>query len=928
MSPDLGRRPPEPAAAAPPAVAIFGSFRLGQYFEDILAGVVAAADAVGSSVISIQTSDGVLPSSDEVGGQEAVSRAAWDHVDAAIVILQTLSPEYVARLRAAGKFVVAIGQELRGAHTAVGLDNAGGVRDAVAHLVEHGHTRIGFVSPGWQVDAPERYAAYREQMLRSGLAPFPPLGADLPRDRSMDEQGVLAARRLVAEGHAWTAVVVAPDLVALGFMRALREAGLEVPGDVAVVGIDDVDEAAVSAPPLATVAISFEQVGETAFTVARRGAQGRPTQDHYRVPQRFVPRESCGCVRAAAAPTGAVAHSPVQVLAAALADAARESSGDLGVDVERASLVAHAVVDLLAGPIDGGQDPDPPSITDLAAQINRLCPLDRSVRAALRAIWALAHTMAQSHGDVRPERVWASSTVALDLCDAVRSGQLQRRMAEFVDLKRLQVNHYFIGNSLLSHDRDQLRSLEWLHQTPAEAGALGLWSPPGQTGRMTVNGVYERSTAGSATPPLSDAPTAVEAFPPRSMLRDPAGRARLVIVTQVRFENSDWGVLAVAGGRILQSSLVQETFHQWAILMSASLDAERADADLARQAAELTAAYETEMALLEAVRISEERHVLAAEAARDALWDWDIASGTVFYSSRWKAMLGFRDHEVGTAPAEWLERIHPDDARAVRDQLDRALTGVEQYIDVEHRLRAAGGEDRWIACSGRTVTDDHGRPVRLVGSITDVTVRRLLQEQLVQEALYDGLTGLAKAALFHDRLGQAMELARRRPGYRFAVVFLDLDGFKAVNDGLGHAAGDQLLASVARRLEESLRRNDTAARLGGDEFVVLLTDVERDRELELVVGRLHQLITAPHQVGDVTATVGAAIGVAVSDEGYATPEEMLHAADTAMYREKRRSKRAAHQRSPSPASAAASSAASSSGPTADMVAGPGVWRRA
>jgi diguanylate cyclase (GGDEF)-like protein/PAS domain S-box-containing protein len=420
----------------------------------------------------------------------------------------------------------------------------------------------------------------------------------------------------------------------------------------------------------------------------------------------------------------------------------------------------------------------------------------------------------------------------------------------------------------------------------------------------------------------------VEAFPPRSMLRDPSGRARLVIVTQVRFADSDWGVLAVAGGRILQSALVQETFHQWAILMSASLDAEKADADLTRQAAELRTAYETEMALLEEVRISEERHALAAEAARDALWDWDIAGGTVFYSSRWKAMLGYRDNEVGTAPAEWLGRIHPDDAPAVQEQLDRALTGVEQYVEVEHRLRAAGGEDRWIACSGRTVTDDHGRPVRLVGSITDVTVRRLLQEQLVQEALYDGLTGLAKATLFHDRLGQAMELTRRRPGHRFAVVFVDLDGFKAVNDDLGHTAGDRLLASVARRLEESLRRNDTAARLGGDEFAVLLSDVGRDQELELIVDRLRELITAPHQVGDVTATVGAAIGFAVSDERYATPEEMLHAADTAMYREKRRTKRAIRERwssgSPSapPSPSPLAPSAASSGTSADRVTQP------
>jgi diguanylate cyclase (GGDEF)-like protein/PAS domain S-box-containing protein len=299
------------------------------------------------------------------------------------------------------------------------------------------------------------------------------------------------------------------------------------------------------------------------------------------------------------------------------------------------------------------------------------------------------------------------------------------------------------------------------------------------------------------------------------------------------------------------------------------------------------------MALLEEVRVSEERYALAAEASRDALWDWDVASGSVFYSSNWKALLGHRDAEIGASPDEWLSRIHPDDVPLVQGRLEQALAGVEEFFDVEHRLRVSTGEYRWMACSGRSVVDGGGRPIRLVGSITDVTARRLLQEQLVQEALFDGLTGLAKSTLFKDRVNQAIELAKRRPGYWFAVLFVDLNGFKAVNDTLGHAAGDELLTSVADRLKQSLRRNDTAARLGGDEFAILLNDVENAYELTLIVQRVEALISAPHQVAGRTATVGAAIGVAGSDAGYATAEEMLHEADAAMYRAKRRSKEAA-----------------------------------
>jgi diguanylate cyclase (GGDEF)-like protein/PAS domain S-box-containing protein len=872
-------------------VAIFGSFRYGQYYEDVLAGVVAAADVAGGSVIAVQASAGVLPSGSELDGQEGVSRAAWDHFDGAIVILQTVSLDYVAQLRAAGKFVVAIGQEPRGTQVAIALDNVGGVREAVTHLADHGHTAIGFLAPTWQIDTAERYTAYRERMEQLGLTARPLIGADLPAELSMDQQGYLAAQQFVADPPPCTAVLVGTDLIALGFIRGLHEAEVMVPTDLAVIGIDDVDEAAVSVPPLATVAISFERVGEIAFNAALRGGRGEAVETRYVVPQRLVPRDSCGCVNSTRAePAGDVA-SQTDIFRHALTEAARD--GALGHSVDTADL------DRVARQVDAFLDPSAaqnaaiarPAVEALATEITTLCALDRSVQAVLWAFRALADARMDVFRDQDPARAWAMATATLDLCDAIRSGQLQRRMSEYVDLKRMQVSHYFIGNSLLGRDHVELRSLGWLHQTAAEAGALGLWSPAGQTDQLTLAGAYEQT--GSARPPETVTEAAsVESFPPSWMLRRAGGETRLLVITQVMFEGSDWGVLAVAGGQVLQSALIQETFQQWSILMSVSLDQEQADIDLARQADELTTAYEKEMALLEEVRISEERYSLAAEAARDALWDWDISSGKVFYSTTWKDLLGYPDAEVGTSPDEWLGRVHPDDVFAVLEQLNKALNGVEHFIDFEHRLRVSSGEHRWIACSGRSVIDDRGHPVRLVGSITDINVRRLQQEQLLQEARFDGLTGLANSALFKSRLSQAFNLSRQDPNYVFAVLFLDLDGFKYVNDTLGHASGDELLVSIAQRLQESLRRNDTAARLGGDEFAVILSAIDQVGELPLIIERIESLIHAPHQVGTRAVTVGAAIGVALSDGGHATAEEMLHAADTAMYRTKRRNRQA------------------------------------
>src|SRR4051812_47178124 len=202
----VGARP-HVDAAVPRAVALFGSFRYGQYFEDILAGVVAAADVTNTRVISIQTTQGVLASSHEIAGQDGVSRAGWDHFDGAIVILQAVSLEYVAALRAAGKFVVAIGQDIRSTMSAIAIDNAQGIRDAITHLAGHGHTEIGFASPTWQADAVERYDAYVECMLELGLTPQPRGGADLSSELSLDEQGRVYAEEWLAGDRRSTAIL-------------------------------------------------------------------------------------------------------------------------------------------------------------------------------------------------------------------------------------------------------------------------------------------------------------------------------------------------------------------------------------------------------------------------------------------------------------------------------------------------------------------------------------------------------------------------------------------------------------------------------------------------------------------------------------------------------------------------------------------------
>ena len=293
----------------------------------------------------------------------------------------------------------------------------------------------------------------------------------------------------------------------------------------------------------------------------------------------------------------------------------------------------------------------------------------------------------------------------------------------------------------------------------------------------------------------------------------------------------------------------------------------------------------THQRALRALAESEERFALAMAGANDGLWDWDLRADQLYLSPRWKEMLGYADDELGSQPAIWLDRIHPSDLDRFRQALAAHLEGHVAHFEVEHRVQARDRSYRWMLARGLAVGDRHGRPTRIAGSQTDITERKRAEAQLQHDALHDGLTGLPNRVLFLDRLQHAMRRSRRNEAdERTAVLFLDLDRFKLVNDSLGHLAGDRLLIEVARRLERGLRPGDTVARLGGDEFIVLLEELHGRPEAEQVAGRMLQTLTEPFRVDDRDLYLSASIGIAM-----ATGESsgaVIRDADAAMYRAK------------------------------------------
>ncbi len=287
-----------------------------------------------------------------------------------------------------------------------------------------------------------------------------------------------------------------------------------------------------------------------------------------------------------------------------------------------------------------------------------------------------------------------------------------------------------------------------------------------------------------------------------------------------------------------------------------------------------------------ALRESEERYALAVQGAHDGLWDWNVSEGKLYLSPRWKAMLGYTDDEVGTTPGEWFRRVHPEDVERMRSAISAHLEGLTDHFEDEHRIRRRDGNYTWVLSRGLAVRDDNGWAIRMAGSMTDVTQHKIAEERLLRAAFNDALTGLPNRSLFMDRLTHVIASCGRKPDALFAVLFLDLDRFKVVNDSLGHSVGDQLLVAIARRLHRCVRPTDTVARLGGDEFTVLLEDVSDFRGATRVAARIQAELVRPFKLAGHEVFTSVSIGIALGNGEIDDPETLLRNADLAMYRAK------------------------------------------
>jgi len=289
----------------------------------------------------------------------------------------------------------------------------------------------------------------------------------------------------------------------------------------------------------------------------------------------------------------------------------------------------------------------------------------------------------------------------------------------------------------------------------------------------------------------------------------------------------------------------------------------------------------------ESLRASQERYALAAQGANDGLWDWNPVTQALYLSPRWKEMLGYSDAEIHPSLEEWFSRIHPGDRKRVQSEITDRKSGADQIFAIEYRIRQKEGGYIWVLCRGIVVRDPSGRIIRMAGSQSDIT----------QGKVVDPLTGLRNRLYFIDRLEALIEECAGRAD-SFAVLFLDVDRFKVVNDSLGHETGDMLLVQIAERLRSSVRSTDVSARLalpsvvarfGGDEFAVLLENLHQRSDATIVAERILAQFASHFDIHGRVIFATVSIGIALGDSAD-TSKDLLRNADTAMYYAKSRGK--------------------------------------
>ena len=365
--------------------------------------------------------------------------------------------------------------------------------------------------------------------------------------------------------------------------------------------------------------------------------------------------------------------------------------------------------------------------------------------------------------------------------------------------------------------------------------------------------------------PTTPTATAERFFTPESMAIIRAASVKGSPMSEVH--DCELEAITAHGRRIWIHTRGHSTWENGVLVSRTSVMQDITEAKLARKA------------LLE----SENRWKLALESTGDGVWDWHIPSGVEFFSKRLIESYGYTEGELASDPSALDRRTHPDDLAQMAHDREAHFNGNTPTYLNEHRILCKNGTWKWVLSRGMVISRSaDGKPLRMIGTHTDITERKNAEALVRQQAYFDTLTGLPNRRMLRDRLEQEIRQSRR-DGQQLAILFIDLDHFKEVNDTLGHDRGDQLLVEAARRLKECVRESDTVARMGGDEFTVILADITSSDQLQPVLQKLLHALDGVFQLGEEQAFVTASIGITLYPHDATEIEDLFKNADQALY---------------------------------------------
>lgn len=286
---------------------------------------------------------------------------------------------------------------------------------------------------------------------------------------------------------------------------------------------------------------------------------------------------------------------------------------------------------------------------------------------------------------------------------------------------------------------------------------------------------------------------------------------------------------------------------------------------------------------------SEERLKLIADGASDDLWDWDITSNTAYIAERWKKAIGFEQQEICDYYKTYINLVHPVEVHKIVKSLNNHLNGKTPFYSCEYRLKLKDGKYAWVFSRGKALWDNDGKAIRIAGSHTDITERKKAENKLKRLAYYDPLTGAALRKVFMDKLKHSIINAKKK-GLKIAVLFLDLDSFKIINDTYGHHIGDRFLKKIASRLKSCIRKTDILCRMGGDEFALLVPNLNDVNYVDEISNRIIGLFDQPICVSGHKIYSTISIGIAIYPNNGLNGKTLLKKADIALYKAKENGK--------------------------------------